>query len=405
MSYNWYSRRHVLTGVSLLWMLPATESNARQIFDVRQFGAIGNGIKDDRAAIQRAIDVCCDSGGGLVIVPEGRFRLSVVPFGRADGRDGVVSLQMRSNVTFAGHGARSILETEPFGYGPGAFYRLLGSDNGRPVENVIIRDMVFDGNGASQCRGIQAGNILLECARNVSVRRVTSKAANGTAIMLRGSPAKAAHHIAVRDCLIQGATYIGIQCSQFFGCAITGNQISGTADNAIDVYGEDGTTTANGRDFLIRNNRVRDCGIGLFVETCMDGIVDHNIVASRTVGIAVNRINGEPRNIRIEGNVVNAATGIRISGDTGGIMVIGNDYSGLSDAGIQLGTGNGNVSRVTASRNRFSASRMDVPIARTSGRQASWIEVRESTSHAQIRVGPPVFDARTNYNVSIESAR
>jgi polygalacturonase len=45
----------------------------KRIFDVSEFGAIGDGQSLCTAAIQRAVDACARLGGGKVLVPPGRF--------------------------------------------------------------------------------------------------------------------------------------------------------------------------------------------------------------------------------------------------------------------------------------------------------------------------------------------
>ena len=42
-------------------------------YDVLSFGAVGDGIHNDTAAIQAAIDACCANGGGRVLLPGGRI--------------------------------------------------------------------------------------------------------------------------------------------------------------------------------------------------------------------------------------------------------------------------------------------------------------------------------------------
>lgn len=76
------SRRAVLEGVILtpLASLPLVGRRAGQSrrdasrpIDVRSFGARGDGVNDDRGAIQRAIDTAHANGGGEVVVPPGTY--------------------------------------------------------------------------------------------------------------------------------------------------------------------------------------------------------------------------------------------------------------------------------------------------------------------------------------------
>ncbi len=42
-------------------------------FDITHFGAVGDGIADNRDAIARAITACAEAGGGRVVIPAGRY--------------------------------------------------------------------------------------------------------------------------------------------------------------------------------------------------------------------------------------------------------------------------------------------------------------------------------------------
>ena len=53
-------------------------------FNVKAYGAKGDGVADDTDAIQAAIDACCKAGGGTVFIPNGIYRLHKV-HSRTDG--------------------------------------------------------------------------------------------------------------------------------------------------------------------------------------------------------------------------------------------------------------------------------------------------------------------------------
>jgi polygalacturonase len=58
---------------ALSGLLATGNAAERQTLDVSDFGAKGDGVTKDTAAIQKALDVCGENGGGTVLVPEGVF--------------------------------------------------------------------------------------------------------------------------------------------------------------------------------------------------------------------------------------------------------------------------------------------------------------------------------------------
>ncbi|MBF7142928.1 MULTISPECIES: putative Ig domain-containing protein [Pseudomonas] len=69
------------------------------IFNVKDFGAVGDGVTDDTAAMQAAIDAASAAGGGTVFVPSGTFIVSA----GEEPSDGC--LMLKSNVHMEGEGA------------------------------------------------------------------------------------------------------------------------------------------------------------------------------------------------------------------------------------------------------------------------------------------------------------
>ena len=63
----------------------ADESAGARVYDVRAFGANGDGATRDTAAVQAAIDACHRERGGVVLVPAGDFVVG--------------TLELKSNVT------------------------------------------------------------------------------------------------------------------------------------------------------------------------------------------------------------------------------------------------------------------------------------------------------------------
>ena len=55
--------------------------DAQRVWDVRDFGAQGDGLADDTAAVQRTLDEASASGGGTVRVPPGVYRIGSLSLG------------------------------------------------------------------------------------------------------------------------------------------------------------------------------------------------------------------------------------------------------------------------------------------------------------------------------------
>src|ERR1035437_4318735 len=63
---------HGLTGYAAVSRAP---------FNVRDFGAVGNGTNKDLFVFQKALDTCAASGGGKVLVPAGKYLIGSVQIG------------------------------------------------------------------------------------------------------------------------------------------------------------------------------------------------------------------------------------------------------------------------------------------------------------------------------------
>ena len=57
------------------------------IYNIKTYGAIGDGVAMETEAVQKTIDACHDAGGGVVRVPAGDFQIG--------------TFILKSNVTFS----------------------------------------------------------------------------------------------------------------------------------------------------------------------------------------------------------------------------------------------------------------------------------------------------------------
>ena len=344
----------------------AQRKAAARLFDVRDFGARGDGKANDAPAFQRAIDAAAAAGGGTVRFGPGIFTLNL---SAGPGGVGGAAFTLRSEVRLEGvDRANSVLRLADGQLGPGTFLRLIASEG--TLENAALSDFTLDANrtGQGEFRDASNGGAIVlgwggRCA-NVSVERVTVRGANGQGMMLLGAVGNPGRTLRVADCLVEKASYIGIQSSQFDGLVIERNTVVDCGDNGIDVYGNDDanhSTIATSHNGLIRDNMIRRCGIGIFLETVADcQAVENDVTDCRLAGLRVNRINGEPRNLLVARNrFAGSPFGVAVGGDTGGVTIRDNTISGFTAAGIQFTY---NVSRITVAGNRFEPAGPAVPI-------------------------------------------
>ncbi len=152
----------------------ANSSGAR-VYNIRDFGATGDGKTLDTAAIQGAIDACTADHGGVVLVPGGTFLISPI--------------ELKSNVTLhIAAGGTLLATTDAKQYQPARGIPLSGDHTmgdgnvglvyGANAENITIEGPgTIDGQGAEVRAGGLGGNkrphlVLFYKCKNLTVRNV-----------------------------------------------------------------------------------------------------------------------------------------------------------------------------------------------------------------------------------------
>jgi|GEM_PF-4222185 len=130
-------------GAAAIYGVASSSGNDDPTFDVRRFGAKGDGKTDDTASLQKAIAAARERGG-IVFFPPGTFltrRLTMYSRVHLRGSGGdATTLRLRPGANSA------IVESD-------GFAGLTGKDRGDGITMFSIRDLTLDGNKAKNPKG------------------------------------------------------------------------------------------------------------------------------------------------------------------------------------------------------------------------------------------------------------
>jgi hypothetical protein len=127
-----------------------------QTYNIMAFGAKGDGVTDDGAAIQAAIDRASTDGGGIVYIPPGTFLIDAYQYSAQHSH-----FQIKSNIAIVGAGHSSIIKVAdgvmPQIAGPPYWYGVFYQSG--TASNVLFRDFKIDFNGDNNtvASGVTAG--------------------------------------------------------------------------------------------------------------------------------------------------------------------------------------------------------------------------------------------------------
>lgn len=118
-------------------VLVPTATDILGAFNVRDFGARGDGTTDDTASIQAAIDACDAAGGGVVYVPPGVYRVNGLTIAADPAPSGFPDRVCRVSIKGAGPGA-SVLKSNGSGTvlarSDNQFFRWWGTIEGLEID-------------------------------------------------------------------------------------------------------------------------------------------------------------------------------------------------------------------------------------------------------------------------------
>ena len=142
--------------------------------NVRQFGAVGDGVADDTFAIQAAIDSLSAYGGG-VAVPPGVYRITA-------------GIKMRPNIVLQGNGGATIIQ------GNAANLSSMIECSTYVATNAVITGLTIDGNRANNT-GSNLTYLISSFQAGTQVINCTLTNAPGMGVLLEGANAIVANNI------------------------------------------------------------------------------------------------------------------------------------------------------------------------------------------------------------------
>lgn len=232
----------------------ATVGQIRQFVSVKDYGAKGDGVTDDSAAIQAAV-----TAADGVYFPTGTYRV-------------VTPITLKTNNVLSGEGASSVISYEGTATSQGALYINSGGAS-TYVDNVTVQDLRVVGQVATLGFSEFIHNISFSGVRNCLIERCFIEGFRGDGIYIGsgdvGGQERHNVNVTIRDCYIDGINKDnrnGITVIDCNGMNIDNNYITrttrSTMPGAIDIE-PDANAYHVIRDISVRNNKIFDCNNGV----------------------------------------------------------------------------------------------------------------------------------------------
>jgi hypothetical protein len=336
-------------------------------YNVRKFNATGDGVHDDRAAIQSAIDATLAAGGGVVFFPVGDYVVGKIPPRETSDASFFIN-RVTGPLIFEGEGAASIIRMAPSSIARKenwALFRVVAP------KNVSFHHLCLHGNRHKMTLPIenktQIHCMLLEQAIDVTVQNVEFHEAVDVSLWIEGATEAESGRLTVVGNRFVDSGGSGIilhgGATPIEDVVIQGNIVKHTSKKSSAVQLGNAhrvqfvaNTIVDGevvcgylQDFMISNNIiVGGSGLGLaglrLYARISNGSVTGNIIRAEATsrGVEVQYHNAQPTKIRLAQNTIVAGdTGIAVNGQDISVSdnLIEKDPDGPGEVGISVALG------------------------------------------------------------------
>lgn len=275
------------------------------VFDAKDYGARGDGVTDDTAAIQAAIDAAFTAGGGVVYLPEGVYRVS------GEGTGSGNCLTMHSQVDLIGDGMGStVLKLVDGSDLP--LMGMIGSPAGEVLQGVGISDLSLDGNRGNSSGVVNGWHLAANPAgvsSNMSLERVEIRDVSGSGFRVDGQTSD----LLIKESVARGNGLDGFASTDADHSHFTDNQASGNEGNGFAL------DTSHSALTFTNNDAFANGGNGVLVEGDLGTLPDSPLLIlggelqdNGQAGIALQQTS----EVRLEGALIagNDGPGILLSG-------------------------------------------------------------------------------------------
>lgn len=296
-----------------------TNLMGQPVFNVKDYGARGNGKTDDTRAIQNAINGAAKVNSAIVYFPKATYLVS--SYTTTPNYQENYMLLMKSGIHFKGDGSSSVIRL-----GSNLFDKSVLSANahlfyGLNVSNISFSDLVIDMNGS---KNIVPKNfnknytsIFAKNGSDILVDHVTIRNSAGRTMM--NIMGKGRNLVIKNSQFLNGGTYPGnnktnpfqddfsFLYSEWDSTLITDNLIKQENIN-IALSGYCGGMELHGNNSVAENNEITGCWPAIYISST-NGVQQSNVTVSNNkmqkcvTGISFWLID-TMRNIRISGNTI-----------------------------------------------------------------------------------------------------
>lgn len=270
------------------------------VINVKDYGAVGNGVVNDIAAIRSAILVIKNNGGGKLYLPRGVYFVTdsiVIDF---------------SNVTIEGDGiGATIIKV-------GAWVDGIRVSKGYPLpkeilQNIVIQNLTIDGNKDGYANGpndTYGNGINVNGCNNVIIQNceVKNPAEQGI-VSTYWNISDKAKSIVIDKCIVHGCKInrigIGIE-GQSRNSRVTNNSVF---DGGFIFVGNGASGNIDDGECIISNNTVEEgkmaSGVGVWINGSLNNIIiNSNTVRGFGIGIRTSSEKASTKGFIVSNNIL-----------------------------------------------------------------------------------------------------